>query len=54
MQAGNRLEVLVDPIIQHLRPNLIYLNQLRTFWITKRWFYRIRGQVMLQFTGYYA
>jgi hypothetical protein len=55
VQAGNRLEVLVDSVIRHLfRPNLIYSNQFRNFWITKRWFHRIRGQIVLQFTGHYA
>jgi hypothetical protein len=48
MQTGNRLEVLVDLAIGHLlRPNLIYPDQLRTFWLTQRWLYRMRGQIML-------
>jgi hypothetical protein len=54
MQAGNRLEVLVDAVIEHLGPDLIYPDQLRTFWITHRRCYRMRGQIMLQFTGHYA
>jgi hypothetical protein len=54
MQAGNRLEILVDPIIEYLGPNLIYPNQLGTFWITHRRCYWMRGQIMFQFTGHYT
>jgi hypothetical protein len=54
MHTRNRLEVLVDSVIEQLRPNLIYSNQLRAFRITNRWCYRMRGQIMLQFTGHYA
>jgi hypothetical protein len=54
MQAGNRLEVLVDPVIDYLGPNLIYPDQFRTCRITNRWCYRMGGQTVLQFTGHYA
>jgi hypothetical protein len=54
MHTRNRLEVLVDSVIEHLGPNLIYSNQLRTFWITKGWRYRMRGQIVFQFTGHYT
>ena len=43
MHTRNRQEVLVYSVIEHFGPNLIYSNQLRTFWITNRWCYRMRG-----------
>jgi hypothetical protein len=48
------LEILVDLTITHLRSKLVYSNQFWSFRIAKWWVYRVRWQITLQFTGYYA
>jgi hypothetical protein len=54
MQAGNRLEILIDAIIGQFGPNPIDSNQLRALRIARRRFHRIRRQAVLQSTGYQA
>jgi hypothetical protein len=47
MHAGKGKIILINLLTSHLRPNPMYPDQLRAFWIANRGFCGMRCQVML-------